>query len=91
MQREKAGAPLLAPASSDSDSTDYSVLPWRRRRSASFRLTQLACGCRDPWGHRCTREAEPLSDHQLDAWMAAIGHLRAHDLSPILPSEWDVQ
>jgi hypothetical protein len=40
----------------------------RRRREASWRLPVLECGRSDPWYY----DELPLSDHQLDGWVAAV-------------------
>ena len=54
-----------------------------RRRDAPHRLTPLAAGCRDPWGHQHQEPRDVAAD--LDAWERAIDHLRTAGLEPIVP------
>jgi hypothetical protein len=54
----------------------------RRRREASLRLPPLSSGVRDPW---CDSDTEPLTENQINAWIATVRHLRAQGLTPILP------
>ena len=57
----------------------------RRRRQAAARSVPLDCGCRDPWGCRCTEP--PLSEHAIESWRrTALDILRAGNM-PVLPIE----
>lgn len=62
-----------------------SVAQLRRRRHAANRSVPLDCGCRDPWGHRCTEP--PLSDKRIDAARDAAEHLLEAGLVPLLEIE----
>ena len=53
----------------------------RRRREASYRLPVLECGRSDPWYY----DPLPLSDNQLDGWVATVVHLEGHGLTAIVP------
>jgi len=64
---------------------DDAVPGLRRRRRASQRMMALACGCFDPWPHR--RTEPPLSEHELDAWVAAAEHILAEGCMPLVPIE----
>jgi hypothetical protein len=63
-------------ADSDTYPTDL-----RRRRAASWRLPVLESGRSDLWHY----EQLPLTDHQLDAWVATIAHLDDHGVPAIVP------
>ncbi len=64
---------------------DTSLARMRRRRQAALRSTPLNCGCRDPFGCRCTEP--PLSKQALDAWRHAAEHLLETGDTPIVPLE----
>lgn len=62
----------------------------RRRRAASQRMVPLDCGCpkgphADPLACLCT--FPPLTDHQLDGWVATAQHVLAAGQMPLVPIE----
>jgi hypothetical protein len=57
------------------------VADLRRRREASWRLPVLASGRSDPWHY----DEVPLTDCQLDAWLATIAHLADRGIPAIVP------
>ena len=67
--------------SADPDSVTYPA-QLRRRREASWRLPVLESGRSDPWRYN----DPPLTDHELDGWLAAIAHLAGLDLPAIVPA-----
>ena len=56
-----------------------------RRRTASWRMPPLDCGCRDPWPCRCSDP--PLSERMVDAGRAAALHILAAGRVPLLELE----
>ncbi|MFZ0715007.1 hypothetical protein [Mycobacterium sp.] len=54
----------------------------KRRRAASWRLPILDSGRSDPWRH----DEPPATDHQLDAWLAAVAHLDERGTPGIVPA-----
>jgi hypothetical protein len=56
------------------------------RHAAATRLRPLACGCVDPWLHRC-RDATALTEGSLDGWADALGTLTGLDFTPLAPVE----
>jgi len=74
-----------AGGTADERSTDPDPVTYadrlRRRRAASYRLPVLESGRSDPWHY----DEPPLTDHQLDAWLAAIDHLAELGIPAIVP------
>ena len=56
-----------------------------RRRTASWRMPPLDCGCRDTWPCRCTDP--PLSVHAVDSWRDAALHITEQGYTPLVPFE----
>jgi hypothetical protein len=59
----------------------------KRRRGEKNRSVPLSCGCRDPWTCRCYTTEPPLTDNQLDGWVAAANHVLAQGQMPLVPIE----
>lgn len=53
----------------------------RQRRSASYRLPALNCGCRDPWP--CRHPDDQVTDREVNGYRDAAQHLLAHGLTPV--------
>lgn len=56
-----------------------------RRRRAAHRLVPLACGCADPWPHRCNEL--PLTVVMVDAGRAAAEHILRAGCIPLVETE----
>lgn len=82
MSIEKAAAPVGTAASKPAKAHPQSTA---NRRNASRRAPALDCGCADPIRCRCAND-EP-SDRYVDAYAAALRHLKAAGLAgaPLVP------
>lgn len=69
----KENRPAGNGAESRTAGCNHYIAGLRRRRAATDRVERLACGCRDPWTHRCT--GDPTSERMADAYKDAVAHL----------------